>query len=302
MELLKELCQIHAPSGEEFRVRDFIIDYVKRNSDQWVQKPQLYYGSGYQDCLMLVFGEPRCGVMAHMDSVGFTAGYGNELIPIGSPAAGETAIIRNELNHTAGVYYDNLDKKWVLKDDLQLKPGSTWTWMPDFSIQDQMVQSPFLDNRLSIFMLLELAHQLKDTVVAFSTYEEMSNAGKAGFLAKTMYEQWQIDKILIADITWVTDYVKAGRGAAISLRDVGIPRKVFRDKIVDMVKASGVPYQLEIEKAGGSDGTIIGASDYPVDWIFIGAPEINPHGAIEKVHQADIESMMHIYKYLCNRL
>lgn len=302
MKLLKKLCQIHAPSGEEYRVRDFIINYVNRNSDQWEQKPQLYYGKGYQDCLLMVFGEPRCGVMAHMDSVGFTAGYGNELIPIGSPASGETAIIRDEFNNTAEVYYDNLDKKWVLKDDVQLKPGSTWTWQPDFYVENQMVHSPFLDNRLSIFMLLESAKQFKDTVVAFSTYEEMSEAGKASFLAKTMYEKWQIDKILIADITWVTDYVKAGRGAAISLRDVGIPRKVFLDKILEMVAASGVLYQLEIEKSGGSDGTQIGASDYPIDWIFIGAPEVNPHGSIEKVHLADIESMTSIYRYLCSHL
>lgn len=301
MEVLKSLCKIHAPSGEEYRVRDYIVQFVEQNSHQWAQKPQMHYGDGYQDCMLMVFGEPTLAVMAHMDSVGFTAGYANELIPIGSPASGETAVIRDENGKTAEVFYDNLDKHWVLKDDIMLEPGSTWTWQPVFNKRDQVIESPFLDNRLSIYTLLKLAPELRDTIVAFSTYEEMSQAGKAGFLAKVMYEKWQINKILVADITWVTDHVKAGQGVAISLRDVGIPRKLFRDQVLKMARESGVQFQLEVEKAGGSDGTKIGASDYPIDWIFIGAPEVNPHGDVEKVHINDIETMLKLYRYLCDK-
>ena len=302
MDLLKQLCNIHAPSGEEYRVRDFIIDYVKDNSKDWAQKPKLIYGDDYQDCLLLVFGEPSCAVMAHMDSVGFTAGYNNELIPIGSPAVNESSEIRNEDGKIVDVYFDNSAKEWKLKKDETLSPGSTWTWRPGFKVIGDQVISPFLDNRLGIYTTLQIAPLLKDTIIAFSTYEEMSKGGKAGFLSRIMYNKYQINKILIADITWVTPYVKFGEGVAISMRDVGIPRKKFRDHIVQLARESEVPFQIEVEKAGGSDGTIIGASDYPIDWIFIGAPEENPHGHIEKVHQKDIDSMIEMYKYLCHRL
>jgi putative aminopeptidase FrvX len=302
MELLKQLCEIHAPSGEEFRVRDFIIDYVEKNSGSWIQKPTLLYGDDFQDCLLMVFGEPTSAVMAHMDSVGFTAGYNNELIPIGSPAVNESSEIRDEDGNTVDIYFDNIEKLWKLKKDETLTPGSSWTWRPGFHVSNSLVASPFLDNRLGIYTLLKISPTLKNTILAFSTYEEMSKGGKAGFLARIMYSSYNIRKILIADITWVTPFVKAGEGVVISLRDVGIPRKKFRDSILDLAKESGVPFQLEIEKAGGSDGTIIGASDYPIDWIFIGAPEENPHGHVEKVHKKDIESMVEMYKYLCNRL
>jgi putative aminopeptidase FrvX len=302
MKLLKQLCEIHAPSGEEFRVRDFIIDYVQKNCENWAQKPRLVYGDDYQDCLLMVFGKPRCAAMAHMDSIGFTAAYNNELVPIGSPAPNESSQIRNEEDKLVDVYFDNAEKEWKLKSDQKLEPGSTWTWRPGFKENSELVMSPFLDNRLGIYTLLQIAPQIKDTVIAFSTYEEMSKGGKAGFLARILYSNWDIRKILIADITWVTPYVKAGEGVAISLRDVGIPRKKFRDYIVKLANESGIPFQLEIEKAGGSDGTIIGASDYPIDWIFIGAPEENPHGHIEKVHKKDIESMIKLYAFLCEHL
>lgn len=298
MELLKQLCRIHAPSGEEFRIRDFIIEHVKSQSTNWVQKPKIYYGKGYHDCLLLVFGQPKSAVMAHMDSIGFTAGYSNQLIPIGTPGHNEGSVIRNEYEDTAAIYFDNTDKSWILKEDITLKPGTTWTWQPNFIVKDNVVASPFLDNRVGIYTLLQIAPNLENTILAFSTYEEMPNAGKSGFLTRVMYENWNIAKILIADITWVTSFVKAGKGVAISLRDVGIPRKKFRDYIVELAEKSNIPYQLEIEKSGGSDGTLVGASPYPVDWIFIGAPELNPHGNIEKVKVQDIDSMIRMYHYL----
>ena len=38
MELLKKLCHIHAPSGEEFKLKTFIIDYIKENMQSWKNK------------------------------------------------------------------------------------------------------------------------------------------------------------------------------------------------------------------------------------------------------------------------
>ncbi len=302
MDLLKQLCEIHAPSGEEYRVRDFLIEYVEKHAQNWEQQPQLLYGDGFQDCLLVVFGEPDKAVMAHMDSVGFTAGYNNQLIPIGSPAPNDSSTIRNEHGETAHVYFDNSQKTWQVSEDIKLEPGSTWTWQPSFKQANEFIASPFLDNRLGIYSLLQIAPTVKNTIFAFSTYEEMSKAGKAGFLAKTMFEKWQINQILIADITWATAYVKHGKGVAISLRDVAVPRKKYRDKILALAKKSGIPFQIEIESAGGSDGTTIGASDYPIDWMFIGAPEENPHGHIEKVHLSDIKSMVSMYAFLCDNL
>ena len=89
MELLKKLCKIHAPSGEEEVLRNFLIDYIKNNQSNWKTKPTLYFGKGFQDNLILVFGKPNVAVFAHMDSIGFTVKYNNEIIKIGGPKTNE---------------------------------------------------------------------------------------------------------------------------------------------------------------------------------------------------------------------
>ena len=59
MELLKELCSIHGPSGEERPVRDFLISYFNDNKELFASKPELIYGEEFQDCLIVKFGKPR---------------------------------------------------------------------------------------------------------------------------------------------------------------------------------------------------------------------------------------------------
>ena len=65
---------------------------------------------------------------------------------------------------------------------------------------------------------------------------------------------------------------------------------------------SGIPFQLEVESAGGSDGTMLQQTDLPFDWCFIGAPEQHVHTANEKVHKADIKAMLDLYKLLMKSL
>jgi putative aminopeptidase FrvX len=61
-------------------------------------------------------------------------------------------------------------------------------------------------------------------------------------------------------------------------------------------------FQLEVERSGGSDGRELQASPYPVDWIFIGAPEENVHSPNEKVDKNDVKNMLRIYEILMKRL
>ena len=74
------------------------------------------------------------------------------------------------------------------------------------------------------------------------------------------------------------------------------------DKIIELAKVSGIPFQLEVESAGGSDGGMLQKSDYPIDWCFIGAAEDNVHTPDEKVFKNDIQSMVDLYKYLMKYL
>lgn len=53
MDLLKKLCTIHAPAGNEVKLKEFILDYVKSNMHCWEQIPEIYCGKGFQDCIVL---------------------------------------------------------------------------------------------------------------------------------------------------------------------------------------------------------------------------------------------------------
>lgn len=117
-----------------------------------------------------------------------------------------------------------------------------------------------------------------------------------------MYENHQIKQALVSDITWITEGVTHGNGVAISLRDMSIPRKGYVDRIVALAEASGVNYQIEVERSGGSDGREIQLSPYPIDWCFVGAPEDHVHSPDEIVHKADIDAMISLYQYLMKNL
>ncbi|MEJ0054908.1 MAG: hypothetical protein WDN75_04235 [Bacteroidota bacterium] len=70
---------------------------------------------------------------------------------------------------------------------------------------------------------------------------------------------------LISDITWITEALNMAKGVAISLRDRNIPRREFIDKIIGIAQKHKVPYQLEVEGMGSSDGGELQRAPYPFD-------------------------------------
>jgi len=309
--MLKELCQVHAPSGSELAMKKFLLHYIQKNRANWKVQPRLIHGSEFQDCLILLFGEARTAVFAHMDSVGYTVGYANDLLKIGGPKAkeGTTLVGEDSRGKIEGkLHYEIEDEdgeQRVIKTRLQFERevdrGTTLCYQMNFLETEEYVQSCYLDNRLGIWTALKLAENLKDGAIVFSTWEEMEG-GSVGYLSKYLFENHGIQQALIADITWVTEGVKFGEGVAISMRDSGIPRKSFIDRIISLARSSGIDFQLEVESAGGSDGNAIQKSPYPIDWCFIGAAEQNVHMPNEQVHKHDIETMLRLYAYLMNHL
>ncbi|WP_339902873.1 hypothetical protein [uncultured Cyclobacterium sp.] len=134
-------------------------------------------------------------------------------------------------------------------------------------MENGYLEGAFLDNRLGVYTLLQLCETIENGVLVFSTYG-----------------------------------VHFNEGVVISMRDSFIPRKKFVDKIIEMARASNIPFQLEVEAYGGSDGREIQMSPYPIDWCFIGLPEENPHSPVEKVTLSDLESMIKLYQYLLQYL
>ncbi len=303
MQLLNQLCEIHAPSGEEENLKEFLIEYIEQHKTSWAVLPEVIHGEELQDCLILMFGNPKTAVFAHMDSVGFTVRYQNQLVPIGGPEAqtGFQLVGEDTLGKIACELEVSKDDHLFYKFGRAINTGTSLTFKCDFREDDEYITSCYMDNRLGVYAALKLAETLQNGVIVFSAWEE-HGGGSVPILARYIYEKWKVRQALISDITWVTDGVHPGDGVVISMRDHSIPRQSFIKKIIALANESQIPFQLEVEASGSSDGRELQHSPYPFDWCFIGAAEQNVHSPNEKVHKKDIESMISLYRYLMAKL
>ncbi|MBI1768980.1 MAG: aminopeptidase [Bacteroidetes bacterium] len=300
---LQQLCEIHAPSGHEKPVKDFLLEYIKKEKKNWRTKPEIIEGNEFQDCLILKFGKPRTAVYAHMDSVGFTVRYFNQLVSIGGPdaEAGTKLIGADSLGPIECELEYDRENHALYKYGRQIDRGTTLTYKIDFRETKDFIQSPYLDNRLGIYNALKMAETLNDGVIVFSCWEE-HGGGSVPYLAKYIYKKWNVRQALISDITWVSDGVDHGKGVVISLRDKNIPRRSFVEKIISIAHKNKIDYQLEVEGSGSSDGGELQRGPLPIDWCFVGAPEHGAHTPHERVHKKDIESMVALYEVTMKEL
>lgn len=307
LKLLEDLVAVRGASSDEGQIKEFVLKYVQENKTNWKCQPEIIHGDGFQDCVILVFGKPRTAIYAHIDTIGYSVGYENELIKIGGPrtiegielvGADSIGEVETELMVIEG---EEGDVTLKCVSDRAIDRGTILTLKPNFRSTGESIQSPYMDNRLGVWNALQVAESLENGAIVFSTYEE-HGGNSVGFCAKYLMDNYGVYQALISDITWVTAGVKHGGGVAVSMRDSGLPRRSYLNRIIDLANESGVKYQLEVESAGGSDGTMLQKSHLPIDWCFIGAPEDNVHTPDEKVFMSDIIDMVDLYKYLMTHL
>lgn len=301
-ELIEQLAAVRATSGDEKSLADYIIEYVHQNQNRWNHKPIIHTGGELFDAVVLEIGEPRAAIFAHLDSIGFTVSYQNKLVRVGGPVLDEGILL------VGSDEQGEIEGKLIFKNDQiyidfhrEIERGTTLTFKPNFRLTEQYLQNCYCDNRLGVYTALEIAKNAEYGLFVFGCYEE-HGGGSVASIVRWMWDKFKINQTIISDITWVTDGVKHGKGAAISLRDSGIPRKAYLRKILALAKESRIPFQLEVESAGGSDGTEIQKSPYPIDWVFIGAPESYVHSPDEKVYLNDLKSMIQLTEFIFTKL
>ena len=306
MKLLQKLCSIRSPSGNESNIRNFLLDYIDDHIYNFKVKP-IVITDNIQDCIILKFGKPKTAIFSHIDSIGFTVRYGKELIKIGGPKTNDGIKLvgkdsKGEILTEIYNYEDHNGNNHIeYLFDREIERATELTFKPNWREDENFIQCCYMDNRLGVWNALKVAHTLENGAICFSTHEEVGG-GSVGFLGKYIYEQWGVKQALISDITWVTEGVKHGEGVVISRRDSGLPRRSYVDRIIKLANESNIPFQIEVESSGGSDGNQLQKSPYPIDWCFIGAPEDYVHSPDEKVHKKDIKSMVELYSYLMKYL
>jgi putative aminopeptidase FrvX len=302
LSILKTMCAIHSPSGNEVAMKEFLLDYIKKESKNWKHKPKVIHGKGFQDNIMLVFGKPRTAIFAHTDSIGFTVRYGKQLVKIGGPRIEKGYELlgsdsKGKCEATLNVVKDTMEYKAKRNFDTGTELVFKANWRED----KDYVQCCYMDNRLGCYNALKVAETLKDGVIVFSTWEE-HGGGSVSYLQKYLADNYKISQALISDISWISDGVFPSKGPVISMRDSLIPRRSYINRIIDIAKKHKVPFQLEVEGSGGSDAKELQMAENVWDWCFVGAAEQFVHTPNEKVHKKDIEGMIELYKALMKDL
>jgi len=304
MELLKKMQSIFSPSGEEESMRNFLIKYISENKKNWKKKPKLIYGEEFQNCLILVFGKPRCAIFSHIDSIGFTVGYDNELLRLGGPIVENGIKLFGEDSQgkiNTKIIYNKKTKKITCDFKRKIDRGTNLVFQSNWKETENYIQNCYMDNRLGVWNALKIAENLLHGILVFSCWEE-TGGGSVGYLGKYIYEKYNIKQALISDVTWVTKGIKFGKGTVVSARDSGIPRRSFIKKIINILSANDLTFQIEVESSGGSDGNQLQKSPFPFDWCFIGPAEKHVHSPKEKVNKKDIFYNQKVYEILMKKL
>lgn len=302
LSLLKTMCAIHSPSGNEVAMKDFLLDYIKTEQKNWKHKPKVIHGKGFQDNIILVFGKPRTAIFAHTDSIGFTVRYGKQLVKIGWPQIiKDIELVGSDEKGKCEATLNIVKDKLEYKAKRNFETGTELVFKANWREDKEYVQCCYMDNRLGCFSALKVAETLKDGVIVFSTWEE-HGGGSVSYLQKYLADNYNISQALISDISWISDGVFPAKGPVISMRDSMIPRRSYVNRIINIAKKHQLAYQLEVEGSGGSDAKELQMAENIWDWCFVGAAEQFVHTPDEKVHKKDIEVMIELYKALMKDL
>jgi putative aminopeptidase FrvX len=305
IDFLLDLITISGVSGDEGAVADWLEARLKDESAVALHR--------IGDNLLALRGVPRTAVFAHTDTTGFTLGYNRELIRVGGPAPDD----RERLRSTDGLKgrlrkrggkREGQRERWELRrvrdgagKKAEPTPGTRWVYAREATVEKGIVTSPYLDDRAGVWAAFRALTRCSDIAVAFCTGEEQTGHG-ARICADYLYRTHNISQALISDITWDTKETPCGKGVVLSARDGTCPRQRFLDRIMMLAKESGVAHQMEVQSAGGSDGSHIQRSAVPMDWVFVGAPEKDPHTSKEQVHLSDLDAMTDLLTYLVDHL
>jgi putative aminopeptidase FrvX len=247
LELLEKLCSIPGTSGDESGMKSFLIDWFKTYQRKTNVELRMIT-EGIQDNLIVIIGKPETLVLAHMDTVGYTVRYTNQLIPVGGPVtkSGDRLVGQDGLGPIECTFHIDEEKRCFYEFGRAIERGTPLSYQPDFRIDENWVQSPYLDNRLGIFTAISALSAVSDVALGFTCWEE-HGGGSVPLVLSILKKELPIRQALISDITWVTDGISFESGPVISMRDRNIPRRTFIQRIMNL--ASHTPR----EKASISD-------------------------------------------------
>ena len=318
--LLKKLCSIHSPSGQEEKTMDFLVNYVKTHKHSWSVQPKVIHNDDLKNNLILVFGKnPKNVIMMHMDSIGYIyAGENSKLYRIGGVEDINKAKLRgftpdnkeihtevkmkkdiNNGNNNNGFYHKNHKYPYPNKSD-KIPIGTNLTFVPQWKETNKAITASSLDNKVGVYLGLLLAKTLKSGILVFTGGEEEPHANSIKYITKLLYDRYKIKNVIIMDTTTPTETTKKGRGSTIVFRDYYLYKRAFLDYVLSLLPKKEV--QIEVGSFGSSDIEGVLTSPYPINAAFLGTIISNIHSNKEHIYKSDILSTLKNIKILMDKM
>ncbi len=329
--MLKTLCLLNGTSGDEGRVRDFIISEIKDYCDYKVDA----LGSVIAFKKGIKTPNNKVSLNAHMDEVGFIiTGITDEGYLRFSPVGGiESAVC---LDRVVSVGEKNIkgvigDKAFHLleKEEKDKSPefekllidigaeskeeAEKYVSLGDFAyfesdfceLGNGFIKAKALDDRIGCMLMIELIKsELEyDTYFCFNVQEEV---GLRGSKCTSFDVQSDISVILESTTAADLDGVEGdkrvcvlGNGPVVSFMD----RRTIYDKALynlafETAEKNGIPVQTKTAVAGGNDAGSIQTSGKGSRVLAISLPSRYIHSASSVVKESDIENTRRLIKEL----
>jgi len=326
IDLLREVCRIPGAPGYEQRIREFVIEKVRPFVDE-VKTDAL----GNVIAIKKGSSDKKVMVAAHMDEISFivtdidndgfirfhTLGgfdgktltaqrviiHGREDV-MGVMGTKPIHVLTAEERSKAPKTIDFFIDTGLHPDKLKslIRVGDTITRERELIEMGECVNSKSLDNRASVFILLETLMSLKDKTVPYDIYGVFTvqeEVGVRGAMAASSGIDPDfgiaLDVTLAYDLPGASSYemiTKLGNGAAIKVMD-GSAICDYRmvNYMRELAENNGIKHQMEILTVGGTDtaaiqrfskgGAIAGAISIPTRYL---------HQVIEMSNKEDIQN------------
>ncbi|MCF8237718.1 MAG: M42 family metallopeptidase [Saprospiraceae bacterium] len=324
--LLKKICEIPGAPGFEHRIRAFLKEQVADLADEMTVDPMgnlMVLRKGRQDNRVMVTAhmDEISYIVTHIDDEGFlrfsTLGgfdpktltaqrvivHGREEV-IGVMGSKPIHLMKTEERNKAVQIEEYFIDTGLPAEKVKklICVGDPVTREREMIEMGECINSKSLDNRISVFILVEVLKALKgkelpfDLHAVFTVQEEIGLRG-----AISAAHRINPDFGIVLDTTIAFDVpgaqpqemvTKLGKGTAIKILDgmtVCDPRMV--DYLRDQADAAKITWQSEVLTAGGTDTAAV--QRYGKNGAIAGAlsiPTRHIHQVIEMVHKVDVQA------------
>lgn len=329
---LKQICEMPGAPGFEQRIRELVLAKVTDLVDEVTVDPMgnvIAVKKGKED--------KRVMVAAHMDEISFIVTHIDEdgflrFIPLGGfdpkTLTSQRVIIHGEKDiigvmGSKPIHLMKTEERtkavpieeYFIDTGMKVKEVKKWVTVGDAVTRERelieigdCVNGKSIDNRVSVFILLEVLKALKDTETPYDIYAVFTvqeEVGLRGAISSTHLVDpdfgFGLDTTIAFDVPGAQAHEKVtslGKGAAIKIMDSSTICDYRMVKYLkQLADKKNIKWQTEILPRGGTDtagiqrsgkkGAITGAISIPTRHI---------HQAIEMAHKEDILNCIQLLK------